>query len=138
MTAATSIAQKATQADASLDGARFIALTTFRRSGAPVSTPVLFVADGDRLLVRTARDTGKLKRIRHTPTVHVAPSDSRGRPLGPAVAGHAHILGPQAVTPTLERLHGKHRIVGPVFSAIRRLRGQQDVIVAIVPDRSAQ
>ena len=37
-----------------LADARFIDLVTFRRSGVPVGTPVLFAQDGARLLVRTA------------------------------------------------------------------------------------
>ena len=60
-----------------LADARFIDLVTFRRSGAPVGTPVLFVQDGARLLVRTAAGTGKLKRLAHTPDVELTPSDRR-------------------------------------------------------------
>jgi hypothetical protein len=114
-----------------LADARFIDLVTFRRSGEPVGTPVLFVLDGDRLLVRTARDAGKLKRLAHTADVELAPCDSRGRHLGPAMSGTARVLGPEAVRPTLDRLHAKHRIAGPVFSALRRWRGKGDVIVEV-------
>lgn len=74
-------------ASTTLADARFIDLVTFRRTGQPVGTPVLFVADGDRLLVRTAHDAGKLKRLRHTSAVEVAPCDQRGRRLGPAIPG---------------------------------------------------
>jgi len=115
----------------SLDTAGFIAVTTFRRSGDAVSTPVLFVLDGDRILVRTAQDSGKVKRIAANPAVLVAPSDARGRPTGEAVAGTARILGPEATSPVLASLRQKHSIAVPLFSAIRRLRGQEDVILAI-------
>jgi hypothetical protein len=114
--------------------ARFIDLVTFRRSGAPVGTPVLFTIDGDRLLVRTAHDAGKLKRMRHTSAVEIAPCDSRGRRIGPAVTGRARVLGEEAVDAALARLHAKHRIAGPLFTALRRLRGKQDVIIDIVLD----
>ena len=60
--------------------ARFIDLITFRRTGEPVGTPVLFVLDADRLLVRTAAASGKLKRLRHTARVELAPSDQRDDP----------------------------------------------------------
>lgn len=56
----------------------YVSLTTFRRSGAPVATPVWVVADGDRLLVTTAPESGKVKRIRHTDRGEVAPCDMRG------------------------------------------------------------
>lgn len=120
----------------SLDRARFIALTTFRASGEPVSTPVLFVEHDDgRLRLRTADDTGKVRRIRVDPRVTVAPSDSRGRTLGDAVPGTARILGPDAYGPTLARLHGRYRIAGPLFTLIRRLRGQRDLVVEVTLDR---
>jgi PPOX class probable F420-dependent enzyme len=134
MNNATIAATTSSAGDLALSDARFIALVTFRRTGEPVSTPVLFVADGDRLLVRTARDTGKLKRLAHTSTVLVVPSDSRGRWLGRPVSGQAHALGPDAVRPALALLHRRYRIAGPLFSAVRRLRGQRDVIVEIVLD----
>ena len=57
-----------------LGTARFIDLVTFRRTGEPVGTPVLFAKDGDRVLVRTAHDAGKLKRLAHTPAVELSPA----------------------------------------------------------------
>ena len=41
---------------------RFVSLTTFRRSGAPVSTPVWASRDGDLLVVLTPVGSGKVKR----------------------------------------------------------------------------
>lgn len=117
-----------------LADARFIDLVTYRRTGEPVGTPVLFARDGDRLLVRTAHDAGKLKRLSHTDRVEVAPSDSRGRRVGPPVPGRARVLGPDAVEPTLAALHAKHRIAGPLFTAFRHLRGKGDVIIEITLD----
>jgi PPOX class probable F420-dependent enzyme len=130
MTAATpTLSQPAT--GVALSDARFIELVTFRRNGEPVGTPVLFATDGDRLLVRTAHDAGKLKRLRHTSDVELAPSDQRGRRLGPSVRGHARILAPDAVEPALALLHRKHRIAGPLFTAFRHLRGKRDVIIEV-------
>ncbi len=56
----------------------FISLTTFRRTGEAVPTPVWVVPDGDRLAVFTPAGTGKLKRVRHTPRVTVAECSRRG------------------------------------------------------------
>ena len=117
-----------------LADARFIDLVTFRRSGEPVGTPVLFVQDGNRLLVRTAAGTWKLKRIAHTPDVEVTPSDQKGRHLGATVVGTARVLGPEAVEPTLRAIHAKHRIAGPLATFIRHRRGQRDVIVEVTLD----
>ena len=116
--------------------ARFIDLVTYRRTGVPVGTPVWFVPDGDRLLVRVAHDAGKLKRLRHTAAVEVAPSDSRGRRLGPSIHGRARILEAEAVDPALRALHARYRIAGQLFTWLRHLCGKRDVIVEIVLDPS--
>jgi len=64
---------------------RYLLLTTYRRGGEPVPTPVWFVTDGPRLLVSTGPSTGKVRRIRANPSVLVAPCTLRGRPTGDAV-----------------------------------------------------
>ncbi|MEU9888469.1 PPOX class F420-dependent oxidoreductase [Sphaerisporangium sp. NPDC051011] len=58
---------------------RNVSLTTFRRDGRSVATPVWFVVDGGELLVLTRPDSGKVKRIRNGGRVLVAPCDGRGR-----------------------------------------------------------
>ena len=55
-----------------LEGYRLLDLVTFRRDGAPVSTPVRFAVDGDHLVVSLRTDSGKVKRARATPTVRVS------------------------------------------------------------------
>jgi PPOX class probable F420-dependent enzyme len=57
---------------------RYISITTFRRDGSPVATPVWVAADGELLYVWTGARTGKAKRIRHNPAVTVAPCTARG------------------------------------------------------------
>src|SRR5688500_10157693 len=52
---------------------RFVSLTTFRRSGQPVSTPVWVGRDGDALIVLTPAGSGKVKRLRHEARVEVRP-----------------------------------------------------------------
>ncbi|MEP7736716.1 PPOX class F420-dependent oxidoreductase [Nocardioides sp. 31GB23] len=59
---------------------KYLAFTTFRRSGEPVTTPVWVVPVSDgRLGFWTAMGTGKTKRLRHDPRVRVEPCDARGR-----------------------------------------------------------
>jgi uncharacterized protein len=129
---ATDSANRSTTAE--LANARFIDLVTFRKTGARVGTPVLFAVDGDHVLVRTAHDAGKLKRIRLDSNVEIAPSDWRGRRLGRGLPAQARILGPDAVASTLGLLHARYPITGPVFSAMRRLRRKGNVIVDITLD----
>ena len=65
-----------------LDRYRYMSLSTFRRTGAEVATPVWFAASGGKLYVFTAGDSGKVTRLRHTSRARVAPSDARGRVQG--------------------------------------------------------
>ena len=59
---------------------KYILLTTFRRDGTPVATPVWSVAlEGDRLGFWTSSGSGKAKRLAHTQRVTVQPCDARGR-----------------------------------------------------------
>ncbi|MCP3819161.1 PPOX class F420-dependent oxidoreductase [Streptomyces sp. A3M-1-3] len=72
----------------------YVSLTTFRRDGTPVATPVWAVSDGTELYVWTKTDSWKVKRIRNNSRVTVAPCDVRGRiPAGaPVLEGTARLL----------------------------------------------
>src|SRR5918995_4709724 len=69
-----------------------VLLTTFRRDGTPVKTPVNIAVDGDRAFIRSWDTAGKVKRIRNNPEVTIAPCTTRGRPTGPAIPARARIL----------------------------------------------
>ena len=56
-----------------LADSRFVSLTTFRRSGEPVSTPVWVGRDGASLVVLTPAGSGKVKRLRRDPRVQIRP-----------------------------------------------------------------
>ena len=58
---------------------RFVSLTTFRRNGEGVATPVWVARDGDALVVITPEGTGKLRRLRRDDRVTLRPCDRRGR-----------------------------------------------------------
>lgn len=75
-----------------LQGHRYISLTTYRRSGDGVATPVWFAFVGGRAYVYTGLESGKAKRIRHTSRVLVAPSDARGRIQGASVEAVARLV----------------------------------------------
>jgi len=72
---------------------RTVLLTTYRRDGTAVGTPVNIVVDGDRAFVRTFDTAWKLKRIQNNPTVEIAPSTARGQSTGPAIRARARVLG---------------------------------------------
>ncbi|MEU8348462.1 MULTISPECIES: PPOX class F420-dependent oxidoreductase [unclassified Streptomyces] len=83
----------------------YVSLVTHRRDGTPVPTPVWAASDGDELYVWTRSDSGKVKRIRNSGEVTLAPCDVRGRvPEGTdPLPGRARLLGP-ADLPKVRRL----------------------------------
>ncbi|NDJ79122.1 MAG: PPOX class F420-dependent oxidoreductase [Chloroflexi bacterium] len=74
----------------------YMSLTTFRRSGEGVPTAVWFAPVGNTLYVVTGVISGKVKRIRHTPQVTVAPCTREGEVLGPAEPAVARLISDAA------------------------------------------
>jgi PPOX class probable F420-dependent enzyme len=69
-----------------------VLVTTYRRDGRPVSTPVSLAVEGDHAYLRSFEKAGKTRRIGHNPRVEVAPSTARGRPTGPGIRATARRL----------------------------------------------
>jgi PPOX class probable F420-dependent enzyme len=74
-----------------LGAEKYILLTTFRRDGRAVPTAVWSARDGDSLFVWTVADSGKVKRIRNSGEVAVAPCNFRGAPSGASVPAQASV-----------------------------------------------
>ncbi len=92
-----------------LGAEQYVLLTTFRKDGRAVPTAVWVARDGDELVVYSAPDAGKVKRIRRDGTVRVAPCTLRGRPTGPDVPGRARLLdedGMRRVHTAMARKYG--------------------------------
>jgi uncharacterized protein len=108
---------------ARLARAKCISLTTFRRDGSPVATPVWFVAEGDRLLIWTFADRGKVKRIRSDPHVTVAPCTYRGRPTGDPCATTARLLPGSAGPRVQALLREKYGAMKWLYDGVDALQG---------------
>ena len=67
-------------------------LTTFRRSGIAVSTPVWAAEANGCFYVRSERTAGKVKRLRSDPRVLIAPCTVRGKPLGAPLEATASVV----------------------------------------------
>src|SRR4029453_18787926 len=70
-----------------------VLLTTYRRDGTPVGTPVNIAVEGDHAFVRTWDTAWKFKRIRNNPDIEIAPSTVSGKVTGPPIRARAQILG---------------------------------------------
>lgn len=114
-----------------LDDVRYVRLTTFRRTGAPVHTPVWFAPVPGGWGVITETDAGKVKRIRAGSRVVIAPCDARGRVEAGAPEWDATarlVTGPEAVA-VRRAVRRRYRVGYAAFSvlwtaqtAVERLR----------------
>jgi PPOX class probable F420-dependent enzyme len=94
---------------------RTVLLTTFRRNGEGVGTPVNIVVDGDRGFFRTWSTAGKAKRLRHDSHVRLAPSTMRGRPTGETIDAEAHRATPDGDERARSLLRRKHPMLQGVL-----------------------
>jgi uncharacterized protein len=113
-----------------LAGEQFVSLTTFRRDGTPVPTPVWIARDGDALVVTTPAESGKVKRLRRNARVELRPCDRRGRVRENAVpvAGTAEVLAP--LPRHAGALRGKYGVQYRIGTAVERLvRGRRERVI---------
>ncbi|MBK8030519.1 MAG: PPOX class F420-dependent oxidoreductase [Chloroflexi bacterium] len=117
----------------SLSGQAFMCLTTFRKSGEPVPTPVWFAGDTKKVYVMTQANAGKVKRIRNNAQVEVAPCTSRGDLLGAAVEAMARILPPDQVSEAKAALTQKYGWQKRIFDLMNRMRGKDMLYIEVTP-----
>jgi uncharacterized protein len=72
--------------------AKYISVTTFRRNGDPVATPVWTVPVGDKIYVSTGALSGKVKRLRGNERATVALCDMAGKNVGPQHQATARVM----------------------------------------------
>lgn len=104
----------------SLHGHSYCLLTSFRRSGESVSTPVWFGTGGDRIYIRSGAQDGKIKRMRRNLDVLITPCGARGRPLGRPMAATARILSPGEEPHAEAVLRASYGIGRRVYRVVRR------------------
>jgi uncharacterized protein len=103
---------------------RTVLLTTYRRDGSPVGTPVNIVVDGAHAYFRTYDRAWKCRRLANRPEVEVAPSTVRGRPTGPPARGRARLLDARESEPVRLLLRRKYPLIhGVAVPLAHRIRG---------------
>lgn len=88
---------------------KYLSLTTFKKDGSAVATPVWVARDGDELVVITDATSGKARRIRNNANVRLAPCDMRGQVTGSSVDGSAQLTdstGTKSVAAQVKRKYG--------------------------------
>ncbi|MFF5370037.1 PPOX class F420-dependent oxidoreductase [Streptomyces sp. NPDC013187] len=114
-----------------LGAGKYLLITSYRRNGTPVATPVWVVRDGAALGAWTPADSWKVKRIRNRADVLVGPCDLRGNATGDQVPATAEICD-QATTARYRRLIArKYGLTGRLTLLGSRLRRGVDGTVGI-------
>ncbi|GAA5018182.1 PPOX class F420-dependent oxidoreductase [Terrabacter aeriphilus] len=117
-----------------LGGEQFVLLTTYRRSGEPVPTPVWVLPDAGGAVVSTPEGAGKVKRVRRDPRVTLQACDRRGRVQegAPVVEGTTEVITDSAASEAVNRrLQRKYGLEFRIFMAVEWIlkRGNSTRIV---------
>ena len=118
-----------------LGSAKYVSLTTFRKDGSPVATPVWVLPDGAGVAIWTETRSYKVKRVRNNPRVTVAACDFRGKVSGETVEGTARIVSDAERDRYAKVLGRKYWVTGILGSLRYRLLGNRDriTVIAIAP-----
>ena len=121
---------------------KYLSLTTFKRDGMGVATPVWFVAEAGKILVITDADSHKVRRIRRNPAVTVAQCTASGRLRNSPVPARAHILpchqAPRAGQLMARKYWLDKIVILPAYRAVQtirhgRRRQTESVVLIIAP-----
>ncbi|MFD4414689.1 PPOX class F420-dependent oxidoreductase [Streptomyces sp. NPDC058475] len=111
--------------EASLDtlaSGKYLLITSYRKNGTGVATPVWVVPDGAALGAWTGADTWKVKRIRNRADILVGPCDVRGRPTGDQIPATAEILDAAGTARYRQLIARKYGLIGRLTLFGSRLR----------------
>ncbi|MDX3456397.1 PPOX class F420-dependent oxidoreductase [Streptomyces sp. ME02-8801-2C] len=114
-----------------LGAGKYLLITSFRKNGTSVATPVWVVRDGDALGAWSAADAWKVKRIRNRADILVGPCDARGNPTGNSVPATAMILDQPATDVYRQLIARKYSVLGRLTLLGSRLRRGKSGTVGI-------
>jgi PPOX class probable F420-dependent enzyme len=112
---------------------RYMLVTTFKKDGTPVPTPVGTYMIGDRLFFLTDPRSGKAKRIRRNPRVTVTPCSLRGAPKGHTHHARAWVLDMDEAEKVAHAYADERPIAYHLGRLIYDLRGKSAIFVELAP-----
>ncbi len=111
-----------------------IMLTTFRRNGTPVGTPIWLIVRDGIIYVKTYSDLGKVKRIRNTSRVLVAPCTRTGKVTGQTYEGRARLMAAGEGMDVLRAIRQRYGFQDGLITQINWWRGHREPIaIEIIP-----
>ena len=114
-----------------LASAHYVLLTTYRKDGTPVGTPVWAVPRDGKLYVWTEVDSWKVKRMRRNPAVTVQPCGMRGAPRGEEHKATARLLDQSELGRIKSMIRRKYWLAGPATVLASDLFKGKDTTVGV-------
>ncbi len=102
--------------------AQYVALTTYRRDGTPVTTPVWAAAEGESLYLFSNAAAGKVKRLRNSSRAAIAPCTATGKVTGAQLPAEAFNLASDQMPKVWKLLTKKYGMAVRLFIAYDRAR----------------
>lgn len=109
-----------------------ISMTTFKKDGTAVASPIWFNVIGDKIFVTTPRATWKVKRVGNNPRVEFATCTQRGKVTGPTFTGTARVIPDSELAPVL-RAKRRRYLSARFIQLMPSTRDQ--VAIEITPDQ---
>ena len=109
------------------DKEKYVNLSTQKKDGSFVNTPVWFAKDGDKnnFYIFSAGEAGKVKRIRNFSSVKVAICNVKGDLLGEWISAQAELVdGEESKIIAYRQLHKKYGLTIKIFDFFSKLFGK--------------
>ena len=109
------------------DKEKYVNLSTQKKDGSFVNTPVWFAQDGDKndFYIFSAGEAGKVKRIRNFSSVKVAICDFKGNLRGEWISAQAELIDEEdSKIRAYRQLHKKYGFTIKVFDFFSKLFGK--------------
>jgi uncharacterized protein len=109
-------------------------LTSYKRDGTAVGTPVTIAVAGNRAFVRSYDRAGKAKRMRNRSEVRISPSTVRGRTVGEEISARSRLLTGEEATEAARAIARRQRILqGILVPVLHRLARYQTLHYELTP-----
>ncbi|WP_433527086.1 PPOX class F420-dependent oxidoreductase [Nocardia pseudovaccinii] len=114
---------------------KYAMLTTYKKDGSPVGSPVWLAPRDGRIVVAANADSWKIKRIRRNPNVTLQLCNARGTTMrGDVVDGHAEIIDAPGTQQARALIRKKYGIVGALVAWSGKLRRTDNTVgISITP-----
>ncbi|WP_433047271.1 PPOX class F420-dependent oxidoreductase [Dactylosporangium sp. CS-033363] len=118
-----------------IERAGYVSLTSYRKDGTPVATPVWHAVHGGEVFIISVADAWKVKRIRNNARVELTPCNVRGtlKPGATPAAGTARLLDEAETEQARRYIAGKYFLsrAGNFFTRVLRLKRPPVIGIAV-------